>query len=312
MTKKRNNNDISGVLPVYKPQGMTSHDVVDRIRRLYHLKRIGHTGTLDPNAEGVLIICLGKATKFISYFSDTDKSYRAEIIFGVATDTDDITGDVLIKATSQVTADALMAVLPQFTGTIDQKPPIYSAIKKDGMRYYDYARRGIDIDIPSRKTRIDEISLLADQSHFPDKAVIDVICASGTYVRSLCRDIGTALDTPACMGRLLRTAVGGIAVSDCLTLDALEAMDDVEKQAALLPVDRFLTGYPQVKSTQRGDHFIKNGAALYPWNVDGSLDSLSDETFVAIVDSGDSFIGIGKVVKDAKDDPHVDPIRMLL
>lgn len=303
------NEQLMGVLPINKEKGMTSHDVVNRVRRIFGIKRVGHTGTLDPNAEGVLLVCIGKAVKFIQFFSNTNKKYRAEILFGIQTDTDDITGKILKKDHSQVSEQVLKSVLPQFRGQINQKPPIYSALKKNGVRYYDYARHGVSIDIPLRQTRIDALTI--QKLDLPKRAVLDVACASGTYIRSLCRDIGLALGTVACMGDLIRTMASDIKIGQCLKLDDLDHMTKDQRVACLLPVEQFLNTYPVVQSTVRGDHFIKNGAALYPWNANSAFDDLLADEIVLITDSYHEFIGIGKMNKNSDDDPHVSPVKMI-
>lgn len=303
-------NEICGVLPVYKEKGMTSHDVISKLRRLYGIKKIGHTGTLDPNAEGVLIVCVNRAARFIELFSDSSKTYRAEIIFGRATDTDDITGKTIMEKPTAVSSEDLIHALKQFSGKIMQRPPIYSALKKNGKKLYDYAREGIEIEIPERPVVIYNIEA-EEMDMLPETAVISVSCSKGTYIRSLCRDIGEALDTCACMGNLLRTEAGGISVEHALSLEQIEQVPFDKRGKLLLPVDDFLYAYPRVSSTDRGDHFIENGGELFSWNSADSFEFFKKGDLIRLYNSTGTFIGIG--VFDSKDgNPCIRPKKLLV
>lgn len=225
---------ISGIINVLKPPGMTSHDVVSFIRRLYGIKRVGHAGTLDPAAAGVLPVFIGQATRLIEYTTDTDKSYRAELIFGVETDTGDDTGKIIRTAEVVMPPEEkIIEVLNSFKGTIEQKPPMFSAIKIDGQKMYELARKGITVDLPSRKVVIHDIALI-EKRH--NGILFDVTCSKGTYIRSLCVDIGRKLNLPATMSFLVRTRVGTFLLGEAKTLEELEE----DSIGAVIPPDNAL------------------------------------------------------------------------
>ena len=213
---------MDGFINVLKPTGLSSHDVVDIVRRIFKQKRVGHAGTLDPAAAGILPVALGRAARLVEYMEGADKSYRAEIAFGYATDTGDVYGEVIERVENPVlpSEEELRSVLGQFVGEIEQTPPAYSAIKVGGQRAYDLARQGAAVEIPTRTVRIDRLDLVhADAAHA--RILFDVDCAKGTYIRSLCTDIGAALGLPATMRFLLRTRVGGFVLADSYTLEEL-------------------------------------------------------------------------------------------
>ena len=213
---------MDGFINVLKPTGLSSHDVVDIVRRIFKQKRVGHAGTLDPAAAGILPVALGRAARLVEYMEGADKSYRAEIAFGYATDTGDVYGEVIERVENPVlpSEEELRSVLGQFVGVITQTPPAYSAIKVGGQRAYDLARQGAAVEMRARTVRIDQLELVhADAAHA--RILVDVDCAKGTYIRSLCTDIGTALGLPATMRFLLRTRVGGFMLADSYTLEEL-------------------------------------------------------------------------------------------
>ena len=213
---------MDGFINVLKPTGLSSHDVVDIVRRIFKQKRVGHAGTLDPAAAGILPIALGRAARLVEYMEGADKSYRAEIAFGYATDTGDVYGEVIESVENPVLSseEELRSVLGRFVGVITQTPPAYSAIKVGGQRAYDLARQGAAVEIPTRTVRIDQLELVhADAAHA--RILVDVDCAKGTYIRALCTDIGAALGLPATMRFLLRTRVGGFVLADSYTLEEL-------------------------------------------------------------------------------------------
>ena len=213
---------MDGFINVLKPTGLSSHDVVDIVRRIFKQKRVGHAGTLDPAAAGILPVALGRAARLVEYMENADKSYRAEIAFGYATDTGDVYGDVIesIPCPALPLEEELRRVLGKFVGEIEQTPPAYSAIKVGGQRAYDLVRQGAAVEIPTRTVRIDRLELVhADAAHA--RILVDVDCAKGTYIRSLCTDIGAAFGLPATMRFLLRTRVGGFMLADSYTLEEL-------------------------------------------------------------------------------------------
>ena len=219
---------MDGFINVLKPTGLSSHDVVDIVRRIFKQKRVGHAGTLDPAAAGILPVALGRAARLVEYMEGADKSYRAEIAFGYATDTGDVYGEVIERVENPVqpSEEELRSVLGQFVGVITQTPPAYSAIKVGGQRAYDLARQGAAVEIPTRTVRIDRLDLVhADAAHA--RILVDVDCAKGTYIRSLCTDIGAALGLPATMRFLLRTRVGGFMLADSYTLEELAEVREI-------------------------------------------------------------------------------------
>ena len=219
---------MDGFINVLKPTGLSSHDVVDIVRRIFKQKRVGHAGTLDPAAAGILPVALGRAARLVEYMEGADKSYRAEIAFGYATDTGDVYGDVIERVENPVlpSEEELRSVLAHFVGEIEQTPPAYSAIKVGGQRAYDLARQGAAVEMRARTVRIHQLELVhADAAHA--RILVDVDCAKGTYIRSLCTDIGTALGLPATMRFLLRTRVGGFMLTDSYTLEELAEVREI-------------------------------------------------------------------------------------
>lgn len=213
---------MDGFINVLKPTGLSSHDVIDIVRRIFKQKRVGHAGTLDPAAAGILPVALGRAARLVEYMEGADKSYRAEIAFGYATDTGDVYGEMVESVENPVlpSEEELRRVLGQFVGEIEQMPPAYSAIKVGGQRAYDLARQGAEVEIKARTVRIDRLELLRVDAARA-RILLDVDCAKGTYIRSLCTDIGAAMGLPATMRFLLRTRVGGFTLDDSYTLEEL-------------------------------------------------------------------------------------------
>ena len=220
---------MNGILNIYKEKGFTSHDVVAKLRGILKMKKIGHTGTLDPEAEGVLPVCLGTATRLCDMLTDKIKEYRAVIRFGIATDTEDMTGEIIEELPVTATEDELREVLPKFLGEQEQIPPMYSAIKVEGKKLYELAREGKVIERKGRPIVVHDIvlhSVELDSNEKLFEAELTVICGKGTYIRSLCRDIGTALGTCACMKSLLRTRSGNSFLANSFKLSEVEAMRD--------------------------------------------------------------------------------------
>ncbi|MEN6567848.1 MAG: tRNA pseudouridine(55) synthase TruB [Veillonellales bacterium] len=266
-----------GLLNVLKPPGMTSHDVVSFIRKTYGMKRVGHGGTLDPGAAGVLPVALGQATRLIEYITAADKSYRVELTFGYETDTGDDTGKVIHTADYDMPApEQLQDVLQSFTGINRQIPPMHSAIKVNGKKLYELARAGISIDRPAREIEISRITLL---KVFPTGILFDVTCSKGTYIRSLCRDLGTKLGCPAVMSFLVRTRVGKFLLSDALTVEELALKPE------LLLADPFLC-LPKVSLSHDKAQAFTYGKSIF-------CEELC-ETLYGVYDEQKSFLGIGK------------------
>lgn len=235
---------MNGILILNKPSGWTSFDVVAKVRRLTQVQRVGHTGTLDPLATGVLVICLGHATRLIEYMIGHDKSYRATIRLGVETDTYDATGQITDAHPVDVSEPELRETLKTFAGDIGQVPPMYSAVKRGGKKLYDLARKGVEVAREPRAVTIYSIDLLAFE---PPDVTIDVRCSSGTYIRSLAHDLGRALGCGAHLSALMRTAVGDFDLSRTVSVEALEAAAVNGTWTSLLhPVDVALKDLPMI------------------------------------------------------------------
>ncbi|GEN81982.1 tRNA pseudouridine synthase B [Sporosarcina luteola] len=226
---------MDGILPLWKEKGMTSHDCVFKLRKILGMKKVGHTGTLDPNVEGVLPICLGQATKVAEYVTDSGKEYIAAVSIGTATETEDGDGEAVAvdESFKRITRDEILRALSTLTGEITQIPPMYSAVKVNGRRLYEYARKGIEVERPERKVQIHEIELLDDSELFEGEEVqftIRIACGKGTYIRTLSVQIGEMLGYPAHMAALVRTSSGKFRKEDCLTI---QEVSDVKNQGNL-------------------------------------------------------------------------------
>ena len=218
---------FDGILPIYKERGMTSHDVVFKARKILKMKKIGHSGTLDPEVDGVLLLLLGGATKVSDYAMDLGKSYRAEVCLGIKTTTEDLTGEILEERTVKgIDISEIKGILKTMVGEIEQTPPIYSAVKVNGRKLYEYARRGqFDVEIPSRKVNIYNIELIDNSEYYKDGKfyfTIDINCGKGTYVRTIATSIGEKLNIPSTMSKLTRTSSGKITIDHCLKLVDVE------------------------------------------------------------------------------------------
>ncbi len=233
---------MNGILPLYKPKGMTSHDCVMKIRRLIHIKKVGHTGTLDPEVEGVLPICIGEATKIIPFLVHLNKEYIANVNLGTSTTTEDSVGDIVHqkKVNKVPSQEEVKRVLQSFEGTIQQTPPMYSAIRVNGKRLYEYARENITVERPTRAVTIHDIDLLYPKISLPDNVFqIRVLCSKGTYIRTLCVDIGEQLGYPAHMSYLIRTKSDAISLTDTVTFDEIEkSIQEDVFQNLLQPVEK--------------------------------------------------------------------------
>lgn len=243
---------LEGVLPIWKPVQFTSHDVVAKARGILKMKRIGHTGTLDPMVTGVLPLCLGRATRLVEYIQEMPKEYEARLVIGLATDTEDLTGSVIERAGKVTVGEQqLHEVMKQFTGVIQQIPPMYSAVKVDGKRLYELARGGETVERKPRQVSIHSIHILSVKLDVPEPEIVfRVRCSKGTYIRTLCSDIGRALGYPAVMAELVRTGTGGMTRTQCATLEELaEAKHQGDAALAqwLIPADQAISFFPAVE-----------------------------------------------------------------
>ena len=256
---------MDGIINIYKEKGFTSFDVVAKMRGILHMKKIGHTGTLDPDAEGVLPVCLGKATRLCSVFEEHEKTYRGVLMLGLVTDTQDLTGTILEEHREEagaVTRGQVLEVLDRFRGRIMQVPPMYSALKVDGKRLYEYARQGKVVERKARPVTIYELE--AEEIDLP-KVVLRVRCSKGTYIRTLCHDIGAALGCGGSMESLVRLQVGRFHLDQAVTLGRLQELADAgQAESVILPLEEPLRIYPAFHCLEAFDVLLRNGARMRP------------------------------------------------
>ena len=245
---------MNGIVIIDKPQGWTSQDVTARLRRVFNTRRIGHGGTLDPMATGVLPVFVGRATRGVEFFEHAEKIYETVLRPGMTTDTEDITGTVLTQTEVNVTAEMVEAVLPQFRGDIMQVPPMYSALKVDGQKLYDLARKGKEVERQPRPITIHELTLLGVEE---DGIHLRVHCSKGTYIRTLCKDIGQALGCGGCMAALRRVQAGEYTISESVPL--MELLETAEPEKYLRPVDTMFRNYPAITLTAKQEIRCRNG-----------------------------------------------------
>ena len=268
---------------------MTSHDVVNRLRRLLGQKKIGHTGTLDPDAEGVLPVCLGSGTRLCEYFTDDGKEYRAVLLLGVVTDTQDLTGTVLEEREVHVSEEEVRRAAASFTGQYEQIPPMYSAIKKNGRKLYELARAGIEVERAGRMVTIEHIA--CEKIAIPEVQLL-VSCSKGTYIRTLCEDIGRVLGCGGCMKSLVRTKAGLFSAEDALTLQEVEKhVGDGDIEACILPVDWFFKNAAGARLEPPQDIRLRNGNP-FPARQMKFLEGDSSAKEVRMYDSTGTFVGL--------------------
>ncbi len=257
-----------GILPLWKEKGMTSHDCVFKLRKILRMKRIGHTGTLDPAVEGVLPICLGQATKVSEYVMDEGKTYVATISIGKSTTTEDAEGETVQQDRSDKTfsREEILQALEKLTGEIEQTPPMFSAVKVNGKKLYEYAREGKEVERPTRKVTIYKLTLLDEEKAFQGEEVnfqIEIDCSKGTYIRTLAVQIGEILGFPAHMKSLVRTASGSFRKEQCLTLSEVQqALEDGHLESSLLPISKALGKWPALEITEDLSKAIRNGQVI--------------------------------------------------
>jgi len=255
-----------GVFPLWKDAGMTSHDCVSKARRLFRMKRIGHTGTLDPDVSGVLPLCLGRATRIVEYLQEQPKTYEAEMTIGYATDTEDAGGSVVERAERvDLTEARILDAISRFVGDIEQTPPMYSAVKVDGKRLYELARQGVEVERASRVVTIYGIDVREIVWAEPYPIVrMTVVCSKGTYVRTLCVDIGRALGYPAVMSALTRTGSGAIRRDMCVTFEEAERLSASDELASrIVPADEALSFLPSGQVSEAAVAPARQGRKLY-------------------------------------------------
>lgn len=259
---------MDGILPLWKPKGMTSHDCVFKLRKILQTKKVGHTGTLDPDVTGVLPICIGRATKVAEYLTEAGKAYEGEVTLGFSTTTEDASGERVEEKTVTDTFNRvqILDVLRELTGKIQQTPPMYSAVKVNGKKLYEYARAGIEVERPTREVTIEEITLLDEREEFRGETIsfrFRVRCSKGTYIRTLAVMIGEKLGYPAHMSDLIRIESAGFLLADCYTFgEVQEWMETGDSSEFLLPLERGLFHLPKFQINDKVAKKVLHGAVL--------------------------------------------------
>ena len=298
---------INGIVNVYKEKGFTSFDVVAKMRGIFHQKKIGHTGTLDPDAEGVLPVCLGKATKVCDLLTDKDKEYRAVLLLGQETDTQDISGQVLNQADVTVTEEEVRKAVLSFVGSYEQIPPMYSALKVNGQKLCDLAIQGITVERNARKITIHNIEIV--RIELPEIEMI-VSCSKGTYIRTLCDDIGKKLGCFGCMKSLLRTRVDRFSLENTYTLTQLQQLVEQpqEEWQFLQPVDSVFEKYEFVQTQEQAKKLVVNGNRI-PSSLLVDFSYEKKQEFVRLYDENRSFIGIYTYIEETDE---YKPVKLFM
>ncbi len=298
---------VNGIVNVYKEKGFTSFDVVAKMRGIFQQKKIGHTGTLDPDAEGVLPVCLGKATRVCDLLTDKDKEYRAVLLLGKETDTQDISGTVLAEAEVNRTEAQVREAVLSFVGDILQVPPMYSALKVNGQKLCDLARKGVTVERKARPVTIHSIEIL--RVELPEVEML-VSCSKGTYIRTLCHDIGEVLGCHGCMKSLLRTRVDRFSLENALKLSELEEL--VQKPEAewsfLTGIDTVFEKYPSIEAKEEAKKLVVNGNRI----PSAMLSDFSEEKkakTLRLYDCGKKFIGIYTYIEETDD---FKPVKLFM
>lgn len=291
---------MNGIIIIDKPQKFTSFDVVAVVRKTLHEKKIGHTGTLDPMATGVLPILLGSATKAQILLPDSDKEYLADFKLGITTDTLDITGKVLSEKVSDITTQQIKNILPEFRGNIMQKPPMYSAVSKDGVRLYELARKGMVVEREERPVTVYKLELMA----FDEKTqsgTLSISCSKGTYIRVICDDIGKKLGCGCVMTALRRTKACGFSIDDAVTLEKVKELTENNSiENHIRPVDSLFFDYDSVKITENQTIRFNNGGGLMLSRLK-DLKNTDNGTLYRVYSDKGIFLGLG-VINSGKEE----------
>ncbi len=257
--------ELCGVLIINKPQGFTSHDVVNKIRRLYGTKKVGHTGTLDPLATGVLVVLVGRAAKAAEYISSESKAYTATMKLGLSSDTEDICGNILSRSDTLPSSEQVIDTASKFVGDLMQIPPMYSAIKVNGQKLYDLARQGVSIERAPRPITVHSICCTPTDSK--DEYLLSVSCSAGTYIRTLCADIGATLGCGGLMKTLCRTSAGDFSIEDSYTLEELEALPIEERISLLRPIESLFSSLPTLRLSAFYERLSRSGCEIYQHKI---------------------------------------------
>ena len=287
---------IHGVINIHKEKGYTSHDVVAKLRGIVGQKKIGHTGTLDPDATGVLPVCLGKATKLCDMLTDKNKTYETVMLLGKVTDTQDISGTVLSETSiDKLDEESVKKAILSFVGDYMQVPPMYSALKVNGKKLYELAREGVEVERKARPVTILEIQI--KEINIP-RVRMEVSCSKGTYIRTLCHDIGEKLGCGACMEELIRTRVSRFKLEDSLTLSQVQELKEAGNlDKILVPIDEMFSDYEAITLKEEYMSFVYNGNTFMPKHIKQYIE-LVDGKLVRVYDDKGNFIAIYKFIKE--------------
>lgn len=287
---------IHGVINIHKEKGYTSHDVVAKLRGIVGQKKIGHTGTLDPDATGVLPVCLGKATKLCDMLTDKNKTYETVMLLGKVTDTQDISGAILNESPmDRLDEETVKETIQSFVGEYMQVPPMYSALKVNGKKLYELAREGVEIERKARPVTI--LGIEIKEMNLP-RVRMEVSCSKGTYIRTLCHDIGEKLGCGACMEELVRTKVSRFELADSMTLSQVQELKENGKlEEILVPIDEMFSDYEAITLKEEFMSFVYNGNTFLPKHVKQYVE-LADGKLVRVYDDKENFIAIYKFVKE--------------
>lgn len=301
---------MDGIFNIYKEKGFTSHDVVAIVRRTIHMKKVGHTGTLDPDAEGVLPVCVGKATKLSDVIMDGRKSYRAMLRLGITTTTEDASGEVLETKAVVFDEEKIRAAVAAFIGRLEQVPPMYSAVKVNGKKLYELAREGKEI---ARKARTIEVYDIRIRRFLPpDRVEMDIDCSKGTYIRTLCADIGKALGCGGHMAELLRTATGSFSLGNAIKLDDLKALAEQERaEEALLTMQEALRDFPVIKIVEGSTKLLYNGGKIQEKYFTKQPKTLQEDEIAAVYDFENHLVGLYTLKKE-ETNFYIKPFKMLV
>ena len=301
---------MDGIVNVYKEADYTSHDVVAVIRKIFNQKKVGHTGTLDPMATGVLPVCLGSGTKLADYIMSGEKTYRAKVTLGISTNTDDAWGEETGRADFTFDPEAIKSAAESFTGEYSQIPPMYSAIRVNGQKLYTLAREGIEVERQARTVTIHYVRLI--ELLPPDSFTIEVRCSKGTYIRTLCVDIGKKLCTLAHMGSLVRVASGGFTAESAHTLAEIkEYVDAGMPEKIVIPLKQAMSDYNMVTVKKSGEKLMRNGCRIYGRHFSSWKNEPHPGEIVAGLAPDGEFIGIYEV-QEGKDGFFIKPVRLLI
>lgn len=283
---------MNGVVNIFKPRGITSHDVVKKMRKVLGIKKIGHTGTLDPNASGVLPLCIGKGTRISEYLLDLDKDYIGELTLGMATDTQDMEGKVISYSNKEVNESDIYSAFNRFIGEIYQVPPMYSAIKHEGKKLYELAREGKEVERPSRKVKIYDLKI--HQIIGNKKVIFYVRCSRGTYIRTLCNDIGEILGTYGYMSYLIRVRVGNFDIKDSYSIEYIENLSKGDLKEIICPLDKSLIHLDSIDMENKFYGNLVNGNIIpLGWEMERPYQLNKP---MRVYCKG-KFIGIGRIFK---------------